>query len=90
MKGEVDRDVAVRRNARLLAAAQGFAQLTFPVLLVAGTVAATEPSHRDGASGLVWAVYFGVAAVAAVVIGRLMDRVGRRPDILGVWSRPSS
>jgi MFS family permease len=82
MDGEVDRDVAVHRNARLLAAAQGFAQLTFPVLLVAGTVAATELSQRDGASGLVWAVYFGVAAVAAVVIGRWMDRVGRRPGIL--------
>ncbi|HET6714596.1 MAG TPA: MFS transporter [Actinomycetota bacterium] len=82
MKGEVDRDVAVHRNARLLAAAQGFAQLTFPVLLVTGTVAATELSHRDGASGLVWAVYFGVAAVAAVVIGRWMDRVGRRPGLL--------
>ena len=52
MKGEVDRDVAVRRNARLLAAAQGFAQLTFPVLLVAGTVAATELSHRDGPEAL--------------------------------------
>jgi len=78
----MDRGSAVRRNTALLAAAQGFAQLTFPVLLVAGTVAATELSGRQGASGLVWAVYFGFAAVAAPVIGRWMDRVGRRPGIL--------
>jgi MFS family permease len=77
-----DREPAVRRNTALLAAAQGFAQLTFPVLLVAGTVAATELSGRRSASGLVWAVYFGVAAVAAPVFGRWMDRVGRRPGIL--------
>ncbi len=78
----MDRAEAVRRNTRLLATAQGFAQLTFPVLLVAGTVAATDLSGRDGASGLVWAVYFGVAAVAALLIGRWMDRVGRRPGIV--------
>jgi MFS family permease len=56
--------------------------MTFPVLLVVGTVEATDLSGRDGASGLVWAVYFGVAAVAAPVIGRWMDRAGRRPGIL--------
>jgi MFS family permease len=78
----MDRSSAVRRNTTLLAAAQGFAQLTFPVLLVAGTVAATELSGRQGASGLVWAVYFGFAAAAAPAIGRWMDRVGRRPGIL--------
>ena len=72
----------VLRNTRLLAAAQGFAQLTFPVLLVAGTVAATDLSGRDGASGLVWAVYFGVAAITAPLIGRWMDRVGRRPGLV--------
>lgn len=77
-----ERGRAVRRNTRLLAAAQGFAQMTFPVLLVVGTVEATELSGRDGASGLVWAVYFGVAAVTAPVIGRWMDRAGRRPGIL--------
>ena len=78
----MDREQAVRRNTRLLATAQGFAQLTFPVLLVAGTVAATELSGREGTSGLVWAVYFGVAAISALVIGRWMDRVGRRPGIV--------
>jgi len=78
----MERASAVRRNTALLAAAQGFAQLAFPVLLVAGTVAATELSGRQGASGLVWAVYFGFAAVAAPVIGRWMDRAGRRPGIL--------
>jgi MFS family permease len=78
----MDRASAVRRNTALLAAAQGFAQLAFPVLLVAGTVAATELSGRQGASGLVWAVYFGFAALAAPLIGRWMDRAGRRPGIL--------
>lgn len=78
----MEREQAVRRNTTLLAAAQGSAQLAFPVLLVAGTVAATELSGRQGASGLVWAVYFGCAAAAAPAIGRWMDRAGRRPGIL--------
>lgn len=82
MSDVLERGSAVRRNTTLLALAQGSAQTTFPVLLVAGTVAATELSGRDGASGLVWAVYFGVAALAALAIGRWMDRVGRRPGLL--------
>ncbi len=79
---EMDTVVAIRRNTRLLAVAQGFAQLSFPVLLVVGGVAAADLSGREGAAGLIWAVYFLAAAVGALRIGRWMDRVGRRPGLL--------
>lgn len=78
----MDRAGLVRRNTVLLALAQGFVQMSFPVLLVVGGVAAGELSGRDGASGLLWAVYFVAAAGGALVIGRWMDRVGRKPGLL--------
>lgn len=78
----MDRDRAVRHNAVRLAIAQGFIQMSFPVLLVVGGPAASELAGRRGASGLVWAVYFLAAAGGAYAIGRWMDRVGRRPGLL--------
>jgi MFS family permease len=77
-----ERDRLVRRNTALLAFAQGFVQTTFPVMLVIGGPAASRISGRDGAAGLLWAVYFLAAAGGAAVIGRWMDRVGRRPGLL--------
>jgi MFS family permease len=77
-----DRDRLVRRNTILLAFAQGFVQTTFPVLLVIGGPAASRITGRDGAAGLLWAVYFLAAAAGAVLIGRWMDRVGRRPGLI--------
>jgi MFS family permease len=78
----VERDQLVRRNTTLLAFAQGFVQTTFPVMLVIGGPAASRLSGRDGAAGLLWAVYFLAAATGAALIGRWMDRVGRRPGLL--------
>jgi MFS family permease len=77
-----ERDRLVRRNTKLLAFAQGFVQTTFPVMLVIGGPAASRLSGRDGAAGLLWAVYFVAAAAGAALIGRWMDRVGRRPGLL--------
>jgi MFS family permease len=77
-----ERDRLVRRNTTLLAFAQGFVQTTFPVMLVIGGPAASRLSGRDGAAGLLWAVYFLAAAAGAALIGRWMDRVGRRPGLL--------
>ena len=77
-----ERDRLVRRNTTLLAFAQGFVQTTFPVMLVIGGPAASRISGRDGAAGFLWAAYFLAAAAGAALIGRWMDRVGRRPGLL--------
>jgi MFS family permease len=77
-----ERDRLIRRNTTLLAFAQGFVQTTFPVMLVIGGPAASRISGRDGAAGFLWAAYFLAAAAGAALIGRWMDRVGRRPGLL--------
>jgi len=79
------RDASVRRNTVLLALSQGFVQVSFPVMLVVGGVAAADLAGRDGATGVVWALYFSSAAIGAFLVGRLMDRVGRRPGLIGSY-----
>jgi MFS family permease len=76
------RDRLVRRNTLLLAFAQGFVQTTFPVMLVIGGPAASRLTGREGAAGLLWGLYFLAAAAGAALIGRWMDRVGRRPGLI--------
>jgi MFS family permease len=89
MPGEVgvalegaDRDRAVRRNTILLALAQGLVYASAPVMLAAGGVAAKALGGRDAAAGLMLAVYFLAAAAGAILIGRWMDRTGRRQGLL--------
>jgi MFS family permease len=77
-----ERNRLVRRNTVLLAFAQGFVQMSFPVMLVIGGPASRDITGRDYTAGLLWAVYFVSAAVGAAVLGRWMDRVGRRPGLL--------
>jgi MFS family permease len=77
-----ERDRSVRRNTVLLAFAQGFVQTTFPVMLVIGGPAASRITGREGAAGLLWGLYFLAAAAGAALIGRWMDRVGRRPGLI--------
>lgn len=79
------RAAAVRRNTLLLALAQGFVQVSFPVMLVVGGVAAADLTGRDGATGVVWALYFTSAAIGALVFGRAMDRFGRRPGLVASY-----
>jgi MFS family permease len=76
---------AVRRNTLLLALSQGFVQVSFPLMLVVGGVAAADLTGRDGATGVVWALDFSSAAIGAFVVGRLMDLVGRRPGLIGSY-----
>jgi MFS family permease len=71
----------VRRNTVLLALAQGLTTMTFPVLLIVGSIAAVEITGRDGAVGLINGLYFIAAATGAVAFGRSMDRLGRRPGL---------
>lgn len=75
----------VRRNTVLLACSQGLAGMTFPVLLIVGSVAAADITGRDGAVGVVNGVYFVAAAAGAVVFGRAMDRLGRRPGLAAAY-----
>jgi len=77
-----ERDRLVRRNTGRLVVAQGAIQLGFAPLLVIGAVQASELAGTDGATGLLWGVYWLATAGGAVVIGRWMDRVGRRPGLL--------
>jgi MFS family permease len=57
-------------------------QTTFPVMLVIGGPAASRMTGREGAAGLLWGLYFLAAAGGAALIGRWMDRVGRRPGLI--------
>jgi MFS family permease len=77
-----ERDRLVRRNTVLLAFAQGFVQVSFPVLLVIGGPASRDLTGREVSAGILWSVYFLSAATGAALIGRWMDRVGRRPGLL--------
>jgi MFS family permease len=83
IQADLDRRAAlVRRNTVLLACSQGLAAMTFPVLLIVGSVAATEVTGRDAAVGVVNASYFLAAASGAFAFGRAMDRFGRRPGLV--------
>ena len=55
--------------------------MTFPVLLIVGSVAAAEMTGHDGAVGVVNASYFVAAAAGAFAFGRAMDRFGRKPGL---------
>ena len=77
----MDNERAVRRNTLLLAIAQGFLYSTLPFLLAVGSVAVVNLSGRKAAVGVLGASYFASAAVGALVVGRWMDRVGRKPGL---------
>lgn len=77
-----DRRRLVQRNTLLLVVAQGFVQSAFPVVFVVGSVAIAELSGRESSSGYLYALYFGAAAVGGLLVGRWMDRVGRRPGLV--------
>jgi len=57
-----ERDRLVRRNTVLLAFAQGFVQMSFPVLLVIGGPASRDITGREVSAGVLWGVYFLLAA----------------------------
>jgi MFS family permease len=77
----MDLQRAVRRNTLLLAIAQGFLYSTLPFLLAVGSVAVVDLSGRRAAVGVLAASYFASAAVGALIVGRWMDRVGRKPGL---------
>jgi MFS family permease len=83
--GEAHRRRLVRRSTLLLALAQALVQVAFPVLLVVGSVEIATMTGHDAATGYLNAVYFLSAAGGAALLGRAMDRVGRRPGLLASY-----
>jgi len=79
--GGGSRTRAVRRNTSLLALAQGSISMSFSVLLIVGSAAASDLAGRDGVVGVMNGLYFLAAAAGAFTFGRWMDRVGRRPGL---------
>ncbi|MEX0755786.1 MAG: MFS transporter [Actinomycetota bacterium] len=77
-----DRARLVRRTTVLLAVAQGLLYATLPILLAVGSLAAEDFTGRATAAGVLAATYFASAAVGAFVIGRWMDRAGRRRGLM--------
>ena len=80
-----ERALLVRRNTILLACCQGLAAITFPVLLIVGSVAVVEMTGRDSSAGVMNGVYFLSAAGGAFLFGRAMDRLGRRAGLLASY-----
>jgi len=72
----------VRRNTWLLVVAQGFVQSAFPVVFVVGSVAIADLSGRESSTGYLYALYFTAAAAGGLLVGRWMDRSGRRPGVV--------
>ncbi|HEU4355348.1 MAG TPA: MFS transporter [Actinomycetota bacterium] len=75
-----------RRNTVLLASAQGLVQVASPVMLLIGVVEIAELSGHESSTGFLNAAYFLAAAAGAFLVGRSMDRFGRRPGLLASYT----
>jgi MFS family permease len=76
----------VRRNTALLASAQGLVQLASPVMLLVGVVEIADLTGHESSTGFLNAAYFLAAAGGALLVGRSMDRFGRRPGLLASYA----
>jgi len=77
-----ERAAQIRRNTRLLALAQACVQVAFPIFLIVAGPAAKDLTGNASALGLLSGCYFVAAAAGAAVVGRWMDRAGRRPGLM--------
>ena len=75
------RAALVRRNTIRLVVAQAALMSAVPVVLVLGVVAVVDLTDQERWGGIYLAEFNLAAAVSAIVAGRLMDRVGRRPGL---------
>ncbi len=74
------------RNTALLATAQGLVQIASPVMLLVGVVEIAELTGHETSAGFLNAAYFLAAAAGALLIGRSMDRFGRRPGLFASYA----
>jgi MFS family permease len=77
-RSEGERARLVRRSTILLAAAQVALWGSIGVSAAFGPITTFELTHRESSAAVLLGVYFLGAAGAARVIGRAMDRAGRR------------
>jgi MFS family permease len=75
---EAERARLVRRSTLLLAAAQVALWGSIGVSAAFGPITTFELTHRESSAAVMLGLYFLAAATSARVIGRSMDRVGRR------------
>jgi MFS family permease len=80
---EADRHRFVRRNAALLALAQGSIWLTVGVFVAASPVAVARFSGRPWLGGFLFTIWSLSLAAGAQLTGLVMDRRGRRPGLAG-------
>lgn len=78
-----ERERLVRRTTRLLLGAQVALWGAIGVFAAFGAIGMTELSELEGGAAVLFGLYYAAAAPAAVVTGRVMDRVGRRPGLVG-------
>ena len=75
------RDALVRRNTILLVIAQGALLAMSATFFTLAVVAIVDLTDRERWGGVLLAIFNASAAVSALLVGRLMDRVGRRPGL---------
>ncbi len=75
------REALVRRNTILLVVAQGALMAMSATFFTLAVVAIVDLTGRERWAGILLALFNGSAAVSALIVGRLMDRYGRRPGL---------
>lgn len=78
---DATRAALVRRNTVLLIVAQGALLAVSGIFFTLAVVAIVDLSGRERWAGVLLALFNLAAAVSALLVGRLMDRVGRRPGL---------
>ncbi len=76
------RDALVRRNTLFLMGAQAALLASAAVWFTLAVVAVVDIAGRERWAGILLALFNACAAVSALLVGRLMDRRGRRPGLL--------
>ncbi len=75
------RESLVRRNTILLVIAQGALLAMSATFFTLAVVAIVDLTDHERWGGILLAIFNVSAAISALLVGRLMDRVGRRPGL---------
>jgi MFS family permease len=81
MGAQRTRDELVRRNTTLLVVAQGALLAMNATFFTLAVVAIVDLTGRERWAGILLAIFNVSAAVSALLVGRMMDRFGRRPGL---------